>query len=43
MGREESEVLSVRVGLRQRCIMSPRLINLFMDGVVEELNEIFYG
>ena len=28
----------VNVGLRQRCVMSPWLVNGFMDGVVREEN-----
>ena len=36
-GRGVSECFSVKVGLHQRCEMSPWLVNLFMDGVVKEL------
>ena len=28
----------VRVGLRQGCVMSPWLFNLYIDGVVREVN-----
>ena len=34
----ESEWFSVRVGLRQGCVMSPWLFNVYMDGVVREVN-----
>ena len=33
-----SEWFDVRVGLRQGCVMSPWLFNIFMDGVVREVN-----
>ena len=37
--REESDWFQVRVGLRQGCVMSPWLFNLFMDGVMKEVRE----
>ena len=37
--RKESEWLGVEVGLRQNCVMSPWLFNLFMDGVMKEIQE----
>ena len=38
IGNEVSELFPVRVGLRQRCVMSPWLFNLYIDGVVSEVN-----
>ena len=35
---EVSEWFPVRVGLRQGCVMSPWLFNLYIDGVVREVN-----
>ena len=37
--REEGEWFRVGVGLRQRCVMSPRLFNVFMDWVMKEVRE----
>ena len=37
--REEGDWFRVRVGLRQGCVMSPWLFNLFMDGVMKEVRE----
>ena len=37
--REEGEWFSVKVGLRQGCVMSPWLFNVFMDGVMREVRE----
>ena len=34
-----SEWFDVNVGLRQGCAMSPWLFNMYMDGVVREVNE----
>ena len=34
--QEESEWFEVKVGLRQGCVMSPWLFNVYMDGVVKE-------
>ena len=38
VGNQESDSFQVRVGLRQGCVMSPWLFNVFMDGVVREVN-----
>ena len=38
VGRKESEWFDVKVGLRQGCVMSPWLFNLYADGVVREVN-----
>ena len=38
MGNDESEWFPVNVGLRQGCVMSPWLFNVYMDGVVREVN-----
>ena len=38
VGNEVSEWFSVNVGLRQGCVMSPWLFNVYMDGVVIEVN-----
>ena len=38
VGDEVSEWFPVRVGLRQGCVMSPWLFNLYIDGVVREVN-----
>ena len=35
---EVSEWFPVRVELRQGCVMSPWLFNLYIDGVVREVN-----
>ena len=37
--RQESEWFNVRVGLRQGCVMSPWLFNVFLDGVMKEVKE----
>merc|ERR1712002_652821 len=37
--REEGEWFNVRVGLRQGCVMSPWLFNVFMDRVMKEVRE----
>ena len=38
-----SEWFPVNVGLRQGCVMSPWLFNVYMDGVVRELNVRVFG
>ena len=43
VGNEVSEWFPVRVGPRQGCVMSPRLFNLYMDGVVREVNARVLG
>ena len=37
--RKEGEWFEVGVGLKQGCVMSPWLFNLFMDGVMREVRE----
>ena len=37
IGNEFSEWFSVNVGVRQGCVISPWLFNLYMDGVMREL------
>ena len=43
VGNEVSEWFPVRVGLRQGCVMSPWLFNLYMDAVVREVNARVLG
>ena len=43
VGNEESDWFPVRVGLRQGCVMSPWLFNVYMDGVVKEVNARILG
>ena len=38
VGNDVSEWFQVNVGLRQGCVMSPWLFNVYMDGVVREVN-----
>ena len=38
VGKDLSEWFPVNVGLRQGCVMSPWLFNIYMDGVVREVN-----
>ena len=38
VGREESECFESKVGLRQGCMTSPWLFNIYMDGVVREVH-----
>ncbi|MEL7302040.1 MAG: reverse transcriptase domain-containing protein, partial [Pseudomonadota bacterium] len=37
VGSEMSDSFEVNVGLRQGCVMSPWLFNVYMDGVVREV------
>ena len=37
------EWFPVNVGLRQGCVMSPRLFNVYMDGVFRDLNVKIIG
>ncbi len=34
---ETSEQFEIKVGLRQGCVMSPWLFNIYMDGVMREM------
>ena len=43
VGNEVSERFPVRVGLRQGCVMSPWLFNLYSYGVVREVNARVLG
>ena len=38
VGNDASEWFLVNVGLRQGCVMSKWLFNVYMDGVVREVN-----
>ena len=38
MGNDVSESFTVNVGLTQGCVMSPWLFNVYMDGVIREVN-----
>ena len=37
------EWFPVRIGLQQGCVMSPWLFNIYMDGVVREVNALMLG
>ncbi len=37
--RECSESFNVEVGLRQGCVMSPWLFNIYMDGCIREMKD----
>ncbi len=37
VGGEFSESFAVEVGVRQGCVMSPWLFNIFMDGCMKEM------
>ena len=43
VGRVESDWFGVKVGLRQGCVMSPWLFNLYADGVVREVKARVQG
>ena len=43
MGNDVSEWFPVNVELRQGCVMSPWLFNVYMDGVVREVNVRILG
>ena len=43
IGMDVSEWFPVYVGLRQGCVMSPWLFNVYMDGVVREVNARVFG
>ena len=43
VGSEISDWFLVKVGLRQGCVMSPWLFNLYIDGVVREVNTRVFG
>ena len=43
VGNDVSEWFPVNVGLRQGCVMSPLLFNVYMDGVVREVNITVLG
>ena len=43
VGNDVSEWFLVNVGLRQGCVMSPWLFNVYMDGVCREVNVRMLG
>ena len=43
VGGKESEWFETKVGLRQGCVMSPWLFNLYIDGVVREVSALVNG
>ena len=43
VGNDVSEWFPVNVGLRQGCVMSPRWFNVYMNGVVREVNVTVLG
>ena len=43
VGNEVSEWFPVRVGLREGCVILPWLLNLYIDGVVREVNALVLG
>ena len=38
VGNDASKWFPINIGLRQGCVMSPWLFNVYMDGVVREVN-----
>ncbi len=34
---EKQENIEIKVGLRQGCVMSPWLFNIYMDGIIREM------
>ena len=42
VGKDVRELFLVNVGLRQGCVMSPWLFNVYMNGVVREVNVMFF-
>ena len=43
VGNDVSEWFPVNVGLRQGCMMSPWLFNVYMDGLVRDVNVTVLG
>ena len=43
VGNDMSEWFPVNVGLGQGCVMSPWLFNVYMDGVVRDVNVRVFG
>ena len=43
LGNDVSEWFPVNIGLRLGCVMSPWLFNVYMDGVVREVNVMVPG
>ena len=43
VGNDVNERFPVNVGLRQGSVMSPWLFNVYMDGVVREVNVRVFG
>ena len=43
VGNDVSKWFRVNVGLRQRCVMSPWLFNVYIEGVVREVNVRVHG
>ena len=44
VGKDVSEWFPTNVGLRQGCVMSSWLINVYMDGVIGEVNDtVLFG
>ncbi len=43
VGNSKSDWFPVRAGLRQGCVMSPLLFNVYMDGVAREHNARMLG